>query len=66
MGSNSSDFEDVAKWIESVIDSCETPIQLSVAKNLTKLFLNQVKKVSPDLVNHYSLHLNKRLHDKFQ
>ena len=64
MGSNSNQFEDVAKWIESVINSCETKTQLSVAKNLIQLFLKQVQIESLELHTYYSQHLNKCLNDK--
>ena len=64
MGSNSNQFEDVAKWIESVINSCETKTQLSVAKNLIQLFLKQIQIESLELYTYYSQHLNKCLNDK--
>lgn len=64
MGSNSNHHEDIAKWIESIIDSCETKTQLSVTKNLIQLFLKQVQKENSELHSHYSFHLNKCLHDK--
>lgn len=65
MGLNSNNCEDVAKWIETVINSCENQVQLSVAANLVKLFLEQLKEEFPELHSHYSLHLNKCLTDKF-
>ena len=66
MGSNSNNYEDVAKWIESIINSCETRTQLSVAENLVRLFLEQIEKEFPELHLHYSSHLNKCLSNKFQ
>jgi len=37
-------YEDVAKWIEKVINSCETKEHTTVARNLVSNFEKQLKK----------------------
>jgi hypothetical protein len=42
MENRSTHYGDIAKWIEKVIDSCETREQTFVAKRLIRNFYNQL------------------------
>jgi hypothetical protein len=44
MENRSTHYGDVAKWIEKVIDSCETREQTFVAKRLIRNFYNQLDR----------------------
>jgi hypothetical protein len=44
MEKRSTHYGDVAKWIEKVIDSCETREQTFVAKRLIRNFYNQLDR----------------------
>ena len=44
MENRSTNYGDVAKWIEKVIDSCETREQTFVAKMLIRNFYNQLDR----------------------
>ena len=44
MENRSRHYGDVAKWIEKVIDSCETREQTFVAKRLIRNFYNQLDR----------------------
>jgi hypothetical protein len=63
MGSISNHCEDVANWIEKVINSCKTPQQEIVARNLVQLFENQLVKKERDLCIYYMSHFNKALNN---
>ena len=44
MENRSTHYGDIAKWIEKVIDSCETREQTFVAKRLIRNFYNQLDR----------------------
>lgn len=44
MENRSKHYGDVAKWIEKVINSCETKEHTTVARNLVSNFEKQLKK----------------------
>ena len=44
MENRSRHYGDIAKWIEKVIDSCETREQTFVAKRLIRNFYNQLDR----------------------
>ena len=48
MEQRSTHYGDVAKWIEKVIDSCETYQQTITAKQLVINFENQLMRTTPD------------------
>ena len=48
MEQRSTHYGDVAKWIEKVIDSCETYQQTHGAKQLVTNFAKQLRTKSPD------------------
>lgn len=48
MENRSRHYGDVAKWIEKVIDSCETFQQTFTANTLLRNFGNQLMKNNPD------------------
>jgi hypothetical protein len=48
MENRSTHYGDVAKWIEKVIDSCETYQQTFVASRLIRNFRKQLMKNTPD------------------
>jgi hypothetical protein len=48
MENRSTHYGDVAKWIEKVIDSCETYQQTFTAKQLVTNFAKQLRTKSPD------------------
>ena len=48
MEQRSTHYGDVAKWIEKVIDSCETIEQTFTAKKLISNFAKQLRTKSPD------------------
>ena len=48
MEQRSTHYGDVAKWIEKVIDSCETRQQTHTAKQLVTNFAKQLRTKSPD------------------
>ena len=48
MEKRSNHYGDVAKWIEKVIDSCETYQQTFTAKQLVRNFAKQLRTKSPD------------------
>ena len=48
MEQRSTHYGDVAKWIEKVIDSCETYQQTLTAKKLIRNFENQLIRTAPD------------------
>ena len=48
MEKRSTHYGDVAKWIEKVIDSCETLQQTFTARKLIRNFRNQLIKNTPD------------------
>ena len=48
MNKRSTHYGDVAKWIEKVIDSCETHQQTFTAKKLITNFAKQLRTKSPD------------------
>ena len=53
MEKRSTHYGDVAKWIEKVIDSCETYQQTFTAKKLIRNFEDQLRKNSPDKYFNY-------------
>lgn len=48
MDKRSNHYGDVAKWIEKVIDSCETYQQTFTAKQLVRNFEKQLMRTTPD------------------
>jgi hypothetical protein len=48
MEKRSNHYGDVAKWIEKVIDSCETYQQTFTVTKLIRNFRNQLQEKSPD------------------
>ena len=48
MNKRSTHYGDVAKWIEKVIDSCETREQTFTAKKLITNFAKQLRTKYPD------------------
>jgi hypothetical protein len=48
MENRSTHYGDVSKWIEKVIDSCETYQQTHTAKQLVTNFAKQLRTKSPD------------------
>jgi len=48
MEKRSTHYGDVAKWIEKVIDSCETYQQTFSAKQLVRNFEKQLMRTTPD------------------
>ena len=48
MEKRSTHYGDVAKWIEKVIDSCETREQTFTAKRLIRNFEKQLMRTTPD------------------
>lgn len=48
MEKRSKHYGDVSKWIEKVIDSCETYQQTFTANKLIRNFRNQLMKSTPD------------------
>jgi hypothetical protein len=48
MENRSRHYGDVAKWIEKVIDSCETYQQTFTASKLVRNFRKQLMKITPD------------------
>ena len=48
MNKRSTHYGDVAKWIEKVIDSCETHQQTFTARELIRNFQKQLRKNTPD------------------
>ena len=48
MEQRSTHYVDISKWIEKVIDSCETYQQTHTAKQLVTNFAKQLRTKSPD------------------
>ena len=48
MENRSTHYGDVSKWIEKIIDSCETIEQTFTAKRLIRNFRKQLMKNTPD------------------
>lgn len=48
MEQRSTHYGDISKWIEKVIDSCETYQQTHTAKQLVTNFVKQLRTKSPD------------------
>ena len=48
MDKRSTHYGDVAKWIEKVIDSCETYQQTHAANQLVRNFRKQLMRTKPD------------------
>ena len=48
MGNRSRHYGDVAKWIEKVIDSCETYQQTFTVNELIRNFRSQLMRSTPD------------------
>ena len=44
----SAHYGDVSKWIEKVVESCQTREQTFTAKRLIRNFEHQLMKVTPD------------------
>jgi hypothetical protein len=59
-------YGDVARWIERVIDSCETPKQVKSAERLIRLFESQYyDDLTFDEMNHISRSLLRRSTEKW-
>jgi len=61
MAANSNHYVDVAKWVEKIIDSCQTREQIGVARKCVQLFESRMRTEAPDDVLHYVIRLNSRL-----
>jgi hypothetical protein len=48
MDKRSTHYGDISKWIEKVIDSCETYQQTFVVKTLICNFIKQLMRTTPD------------------
>jgi hypothetical protein len=48
MENRSTHYGDIAKWIEKVIDSCETYQQTFTAKQMVRNFEKQLMRDTPD------------------
>ena len=48
MEKRSTHYGDISKWIEKVIDSCETYQQTITAKQLVTNFAKQLMRTTPD------------------
>jgi hypothetical protein len=48
MENRSTHYGDVSKWIEKVVESCQTREQTFTAKRLIRNFEHQLMKVTPD------------------
>jgi len=48
MKKRNTHYGDVSKWIEKVIDSCETYQQTHAANQLVRNFRNQLMRTTPD------------------
>jgi hypothetical protein len=66
MEKRSTHYGDVAKWVEKVIDSCETQEQTHSAWQLVWNFEKQMSKNKVDSSVRHSIgyHLTSLLHDK--
>ena len=65
MAAISNHYGDVANWIETVIDSCEHPLQEKAARKLVRLFeRNYFDKLDNSTFIELSRRLNRRLDDK--
>ena len=65
MEAKSNHYRDVANWIEKVINSCETPQQEIVARNLARLFEQRLWSEKNELYVYYTRHLRDVLDNKF-
>jgi hypothetical protein len=48
MENRSTHYGDISKWIEKVIDSCETYQQTFVARRLIRNFIDQLQRKYPE------------------
>jgi hypothetical protein len=48
MEQRSTHYGDISKWIEKVIDSCETYQQTHTARQLVRNFEKQLMRITPD------------------
>jgi len=48
MEQRSTHYGDISKWIEKVIDSCETYQQTHSARQLVRNFEKQLMRITPD------------------
>ena len=52
MGATSNNINDIAIWVEKVIDSCETPMQEVYARKLIRLFEHlMIEKIMNNTMN---------------
>lgn len=64
MGITSKHYGDVAIWVESVIESCETPLQEIGARKLVRLFEKQYSYLPHEVYIELCRRLNRTLDDK--
>ena len=62
MAASSKHYGDVANWIETVIDSCKTPRQVSVARKLVNNFEKHLLRLG--IGQEVYLELSRRLQHK--
>ena len=61
MGAETTNNNDIAIWIEKVIESCTTAEQFEAAEKLVNLYLNKLQSENSKLVYYYSRILNDKL-----
>ena len=61
MGADTTNNNDIAIWIEKVIESCTTAEQFEAAEKLVNLYLNKLQSENSKLVYYYSRILNDKL-----
>ena len=65
MGTNSKHYGDIANWVESVIDSCETPLQEIAARKLVRLYEKKYSYLEYSVYRELCSRLNSKLDEKF-
>ena len=65
MASTSKHYGDVAKWIEKVIESCETSLHEETAKKLVHLYEKQYSYLEYPVYRELILRLQNKLNSKF-
>lgn len=66
MEKRSTHYGDIQKWIEKVIDSCETPLQINTARDLIRNFINQMGKKEVDSDTRWVINSSLRLKLQFK
>ena len=65
MAASSKHYGDVTKWIEKVIESCNTPLQEITARKLVRQFEIQYRDIDRELGWDLSRRLRSALDNKF-